>query len=294
MVGVDFGVLSQLSSLTYSFGVVSIFFIASVQPGRLQRVVIAILLGLPMMFLAMTVGMKEEIFFPIVPAAVLYWFGFRSIMLKTIVICLGFIVLAYSQMYVHYVRDVSWGHGTKYNSRDLISGFQQHLKTTTLADGMDSMNSRMNMTISRAITVAIADRNGFEPYNIFGPIPGSVIPRFLWPNKPVLQPGAQHTIRILGLNRSEFEATSSTAAGFFSELYLGGGYIGWFLGVIGYAVLLANIQIFTLKKIPGFGHLALSFVSVYWTLRFEENHIVYAYTSLIFIFIFLFFCNSIE
>jgi hypothetical protein len=286
--GHDFGVLAQISGLTYQFGVVSIFFIASIQRWRHRQVMLALMLAVPMVMLALGTGMKVNMIFPLVPAGLIIWFRFRSTGFKVAAVVLVFILLSFSQLYVHYVRMVSWGPGgSNYTNIQLLEGFEEYLKEVTLSDGMNSMSSRMNMTISRAVTVAIADARGFDPYNIFAPIPGSLIPRFLWPGKPVLQPGAQHTLRIHNINAPPTEAWSATAAGFFTELYLGGGVIGWALGVIIFAVLLARIQLYTLRRMPGFGHLALSFVAFYWALRFEEKHIVYAYTELLFTFVFL-------
>lgn len=288
VVGQDFGVLTQISSLTYQFGVVAIFFIAAMQRGRFRPLILAMMLAVPMAILALGTGMKENMIFPLVPAGLIVWFRFRSTSLKVGVVILFFILLAYAQLYVQYVRAVSWGTGgSNYTNAQLLEGFQRSLSPGALSDGINSISSRMNMTISRAITVAIADAKGFEPYDIFAPIPASLIPRFLWPEKPVLQPGAQHTLRIHDINASPTEAWSATAAGFFTELYLGGGLIGWALGVTLYAILLAKIQLYTLRRVPGFGHLALSFVAVYWALRFEEKHIVYAYTGLVFTFVFL-------
>ena len=286
--GADFGALTQVSSMTFSFGVVSIFFIAAMQKSRHTRVVLALLLALPLAALAMGGGMKEAMFFPLVPAALLFWFGYPSLPLRATVVAIGFVLLAYSQMYVHYVRQVTWFAGVEMSASELVSGFQKNLANADFSQGMDSMSSRMNMTTSRAITVAIADARGIEPGNIFGAIPASLIPRIFWPGKPVLQPGAQHTFRIQNINAPASEATSATAAGFFSELYLGGGYVGWLIGALVYGYLLARIQLFTLRQMPGFGHLALSFAAMYWALRFEEKHVVYGFTSLFFIAVFLF------
>ena len=286
--GKNFGVFTQFSGLIYQFGVVSIFFIAYMQKGQYRQVMTALVLAVPMVLLALGTGMKENMVFPLVPAAIIIWFHFRSISLKIASVFFIVLLLAYSQLYVHFVRQVSWGAGgAKYSNAQLLEGFQRYLRSTSFSDGLESISSRVNMTISRATTVAIADARGFEPYNIFAPIPGSLIPRFLWPGKPVLMPGAQHTLRIHGINAPPREAWSATAAGFFTELYLGGGIIGWAFGIILYAVLLARIQLYTLRRLPGFGHLALSFTTVYWALRFEEKHIVYAYTGLIFTFLFL-------
>jgi hypothetical protein len=288
LAGADFGALSLISSMTYSFGVVSIFFICAMQKRRSARILLAFCLALPMTALAMGSGMKSEMFFPLVPAGLLFWFGFRSFVLRAFVLGIAFVLLAYSQLYVQYVRESTWASGVQTSVGELIRGFQRHIGDTNLLDGMNSISARINMTTTRIITVAIAEARGFEPVDIFGPIPGSLIPRILWPSKPVLQPGAQHTFRVRDIDAPASEATTATATGFFSELYLGGGYLGWFLGAIAYGYLLAHLQLFTLKRLVGFGHLALAFVAAYWTLRFEEMHVAYAYTTLPFIGTFLF------
>ncbi len=288
LAGQDFGALKQISSLTYQLGVVSIFFIASMQRNRYGQVIIAVALAIPLVILALGGGMKEAILFPLVPAVLIIWFGFRSISFKTLAIIIGFVFLAYSQLYVRYVRDTTWGPiESSYSTVQLLEGFQEHLNHVTLVDGMESISSRINMTISRAITIAIADARGFEPYTIFGPIPASLIPRLFWPNKPVLMPGARHTLRIRNLNIPLTKAGSATAAGFFSELYLGGGFVGWLLGILIYAIMLGAVQRYALQTMKGFGHLALSFLTVYWALRFEEKAVVYAYTEIFFTFILL-------
>lgn len=288
LAGQDFGALAQISSLTYQFGVVSIFFIASALAGRFRSLLLALLLAVPLVILALGTGMKENMIFPLIPAALLGWSRFPSLVLRMAALAAGFVLLAYSQLYVHYVRDTTWGdRGAHYTTGRLAEGFQAHLNKTSLDEGMGSMSSRMNMTTARAITVAIADARGFEPYAIFGAIPSSFVPRFLWPGKLVLQPGAQHTQRIFNSRVPLSEISSATAPGFFSELYLGGGLIGWVLGLGAYGYLLAHMQISALRRTQGFGHLALSFVSVYWALRFEEKAIAYAYTGLLFTFVFL-------
>jgi len=286
--GYEFGVLSQFSGMLFQFGVVAIYFIATALDGRHRQVMMALVMALPMVFLALGTGMKENLIFPLVPALLIAWFRFRSMTFKATFIVLVFVLLSYSQLYVKYVRQVSWGpSGQVYTTAEKVSGFQEALKSQTLSEGMNSMSSRINMTTSRAITIAISDARGFEPYNIFAPILGSLIPRFLWSGKPVLQPGAQHTLRIHNLKWKVSDAWSATAAGFFSELYLGGGYIGWLVGIVIYATLIGKLQIYSLRIVPGFGHLALSFLTLYWAIRFDEKHVVYAFTSIIFTFVFI-------
>ena len=94
-------------------------------------------------------------------------------------------------------------------------------------DALDSIGGRVNLTIAHATSVTLADNRGHEPMEVFGMIPASVIPRVFWPGKPIMQPGAMQTARILGGNILVSEIRSATAAGFATELYLG----GWWFGV---------------------------------------------------------------
>lgn len=290
----DFGVLGQISSLTYSFGVVSIFFIAIRQTKPFKRIWLALGLASPMVILAMGIGMKENIFFPLVPAALLYWFGYRGLSPKVVAIASGTLLLALSQLYVGYIRETAWGSDREYSTAELVSGFQAHMAGADRTRGLESISSRINMTTSHAITVAIADSRGFEPFEIFGSIPASLIPRFLWHNKPVLQPGAMHTARIHNLNVPLSEISTATAAGFFTELYLGGGYIGYIFGALAFGMLLAALQLWAFKNSPGFGHLAFCFVSAYLALRFDEKAVAYAYTSVVFTSAFVFMLSKMS
>lgn len=287
LLSADFGALTQISSLTYAFGVVSIFFIAARNKRLSGRISVALLLALPMVALALGSGMKENIFFPLMPAAILYWFGFRGLAPKIIAIVGGVLLLAFAQLYVGYVRDTAWGSDRKFTTMELIVGFQEYFAQSNIADGLESISARINMTTTHAITVAIADSRGFEPFETFGSIPASLIPRFLWPSKPVFQPGAVHTARIYNLQVPPSEISTATAAGIFSELYLGGGYIGYIAGALFLGLLLGHSQLWSLKNSPGFGHLAFCFVSAYWALRFDEKAVVYAYTSIVFTLVFL-------
>lgn len=289
VLGIGFGPFDQILSLLFGFGVAAIYFIAIRKASIMRQVVTAGLLALPMFILALNSGMKEQMFFPFIPAGILYWVGFKSVVARAMAITLGFAVLAFSQLYVHYVREISWGNTGDLNvsTGELIEGFGSRLGSMQATDGLDHISSRINQTLAHATTVTLADHHGHEPMEVFGPIPASVIPRLLWPGKPVMQPGAKHTARILGTNIPVSEIQSATAAGFFTELYLGGWWPGMLLGSIIYGVMLAGAQKWVWRTDPGFGHQALCFLALYWTLRFDENHVVYAYTAIIFTVVFI-------
>ena len=281
ILGVDFGFLDQLSTLTFTCGVVSIYFLARKNNNVNKQIYLSAILSLPLIILSFGSGMKTNIFFPLIPLVMLIFINFKSTLFRFSAIIGGLIILAYSQLYVQYVRgDVLDSSSKVVSTSELIEGFQYYLLTATFADGLDSVSSRIDLLTTRLITVAIADSRGYEPINIFGPIPGSLVPRLFWPSKPVLQPGAQHTFRVLNIDAQASEATSATATGFFSELYLGGGYIGWALGAMIFGALLAKVQLIALRKSSKFGSQLIAFASLFWALRFEENHVSYAYTAL--------------
>lgn len=289
VLGIGFGPFDQILSLLFGFGVAAIYLIA-VRKGRPKRqVVTAFLLALPMFILALNSGMKSEMFFPFIPAAILYWMGFNTAGARAIAIMLGFALLAFSQLYVHHVREMSWRSTGDLSipTVELLDGFVSQVRITHATDALDGISSRINQTTAHAATVTLADHYGHQPVEIFGLIPASIIPRLFWPGKPVMQPGVMHTARILGTSVPVSEIRSATAAGFFTELYLGGWWLGALLGSIIYGAMLSGAQKWVRRTDPGFGHQAFCFLVLYWTLRFDEKHVVYAYTTVIFTVIFI-------
>jgi len=291
----DFGPLEQLTWLLSGFGVAAIYFIAARGKLGVRQIVLAGVLGLPISFLALNSGMKSEILFPMIPAALLYWFRFNNMPARGLALALGIGLLALSQLYVHYVRDTTWKSTgvVQTSAGELVEGFSDQIGVMQSTDALDSISSRVNMTIVHATSVTLADNRGYEPVDVFGMIPASMIPRIFWPGKPIMQPGAMQTARIMGGNISVSEIRSATAAGFATELYLGGWWFGVVLGCLIYGLLLAWAQKWSFRHAPGFGHQALCFLALYWTIRFDENHIVYAFTSIIFTVVFLWMLNRV-
>lgn len=286
--GISLGPLEQITSLLFITGVAAIYFIAARQRTAVRKMMYATLLGLPLSLLALNSGMKEQIFFPFIPAAILFWINYRQPLVRITVISVAATLFAISQLYVHHVRDLSWGDtgDLDISTMTLASSFIDNFKDVQITDALDRISSRVNMTTSHATTVTLADHYGHEPVAVFGLIPASVVPRILWPGKPVMQPGAMHTARILGHSGPLSEISSSTAAGFATELYLGGWWIGVVVGAMAYGWLMAAAQSWVFHFGPGFAHQAFCFAALYWTIRFDEKHAVYAYTSIFFLMIF--------
>lgn len=287
--GASFGALDQIATLFFTSGIAAIHFIAARMHRARTKVIRAIWLGLPLSLLALSSGMKTEMFFPLIPAAIIFWANFPQKILRLFAICGGGILLAISQLYVHHVRELTWFEtGDKNISTiTLISDFVDNFESVDVTDALDQISSRVNLTIAHATTITLADHYGHEPISVFGSIPASLVPRILWPDKPVLQPGAMHTARILGTSGPLSEITSATAAGFGPELYLGGSWVGVIVGSIIYGWLAASAQKWSYRFSPGFGHQVICFTALYGAIRFDEKHIIYAYTSIIFTAVFI-------
>jgi hypothetical protein len=287
--GISFGPLEQAASLLFTAGVAAIYFIAVQRTSSKGKLYLSIAMGLPLSALALNSGMKEEIFFPLIPTAIIFWANFRHWPLRISALGSAVILLAFSQLYVHHVREISWTNTGDLNipTTTLVSSFINSLRDTSIIDALDQTSSRVNMTTAHAITTTLADNNKHEPFEVFGLIPASVVPRFLWPNKPIMQPGAMHTSRILGHSGHHSELRSATAAGFGAELYLGGWWVGVVLGAIFYGWIMATAQQWTFRFGQGFAHKTVCFIALYWTIRFDEKHVIYAYTSIIFLVIFV-------
>lgn len=284
----SFGIAEQLVGIIYVFGVASILFIAmDGQRSTARSAALALALGLPLSLLALGSGMKENIFLPMVPAAVFAWRASRGFTSKSILVLVAVAVLAISQLYVGYVRATVWVDKVDRPLGDLVSGFADEIAESGpefLVVGVDGIFSRTNLTLTHAITVALAEQKGYLPSEIFGPIPASFVPRAFWPGKPVLQPGAQQTVRIRG-GGEVTEVGTATASGFFAELYLGGSIFGLVLGAVLYGFLQGRIQ----TRVRRFGSMlglgVFNFVLFYSAVRFDEEHVAYIYTGMIFLFV---------
>ena len=290
--GEELGAYIQFATLIYSFGVACVYFIARDVASSVRAFLLSLALAIPLVFMSLNSGMKEAIFFPLIPSVIIFFSRFRSVSLKICASITMFVILGYSQIYVHYVRDITMQGRISIPATELIDRFVKDFDSLDLEDGIRSMSGRINMTTTRLITFAVAKNQGFVPYEIFGLIPASFVPRMFWQDKPILLPGAAHTMRVLGLDIDIFDVTTATAAGFFLELYLGGGFFVMLAGSFLFGFMLATLQVMSVKKINGLGSLGLSFSFVYMALRFDEKHVVYAFNGIVFSFIFIFAINK--
>lgn len=104
---------------------------------------------------------------------------------------------------------------------------------------IDNLKARIPLLQEATLVMDYADRAGYsygEKYLMFLPI--ALIPRFLWPDKPVLQSGYWVTTEIYG-QTSGYTSTAITGIG---DFYLDFGIIGPLLGFALWGVLIGWIE----------------------------------------------------
>lgn len=131
---------------------------------------------------------------------------------------------------------------------------------------------------------------GLEPIKL---LPTIFIPRFLWPGKPLFQPGAWFTW-YLGRAASPEDATSATATMLGTETY-------WMLGTLGlvllislgalYAAIWRALEALSTRTLMG---IAGMYALLGSAVRFEESHVVYAVSMPIITFIYVWVLSTVE
>jgi hypothetical protein len=281
-VNMDFGALAQLINIIYMAGIASILFL-SLSNGLAKPFIClmkSVSMAFPLSFLAWSGGMKEFIFLPFIPTALLAWLIFDGRLARLLMMVIAVSVLGLAQLYTSYVRVTAWLADSSYSTVELVVGAVTSLDEDSAAFGLNEIMSRLNSTRAHAITVALAESGGFIPREIFGGIITSFVPRIFWDEKPILRPGADHTSRISGYVQTRDEVTTGTSAGFFTELYLGGGIVGVFLFSVLNGFVIGRIQLSILFRQSGSASAIFSFMMFYYAIRYDEQSISYVLTGL--------------
>ena len=292
-------ILEQLFYVINISTIASIYFILLLNNNlnKYAKLLFAFLLALPLFILSLNTGSKETMFLPLIPLLLIYIKYFKNLFSRITLLISIVVIISISQLYIVIVRQLTWADNVSISTKDLINGTFENFDSDLFFLGIEQISLRINPTLSHAITVGIEERDGILPKDIFYKIPYSFIPRIIWPNKPKILTGAEHTQRILQSNKDISEISTSTPAGFFTELYLGGGIAGLIFFSIFYGFLICKIQINILFKFPIEANFIYIFYVLYNSIRFDEFTISYAITGsilfylnfmLLFIILFLF------
>lgn len=203
-------------------------------------------LSIPFVLASAGTGMKEAIILALLPAGAIVWTTVRNVIGRVVIMCIGMVGLSLITSYVGYFRDAVWRDrsgtaSTEQVLADYVDEMQSNGSGATIADGWTKFISRSNASVGRGWAVAIADEQMKQPELVFGPLVYVFIPRIFWPDKPAIRQGWEYSGLVFGPAYTAW-SDSSTAAGFYTSLYLGFGWVAFLVGAAfaGYLVAKAT------------------------------------------------------
>lgn len=258
-----------------------LIFLSSSKRGTWQRcVLLPSVLCAPLFYGALGTGMKENIIISVLPVAIGVFLVIKGIWKRILVGVMMVTVLAFMTVFVNIEREVNWREGLNLSPIqvfDVATGAFRS-QENFWATSFENLLMRKNLLEVNGWAFARVESYGhqgeFSPiytYQIF-------IPRVLWAEKPQFRPGADFSDLIYGLGMGEY---TSTAAGFFSALYLGSGL--W--GVLIYSMMLGALYALSLSMVLRFGSSFAQIILLtglgYKALRLDEGWPVYEFAGLI-------------
>lgn len=188
----------------------------------------------PFVYAALGTGMKENIIIAMLPAGYLLWTSSKSWLFRGAIVVVAGLSLAMVTAYVEYYRNVVWGGKRALDQNGAMSDFMDDTKSgggvlDVASKGVEDFIRRADAGSYRGWAVALADEYRQEPELVFGPIAYVFVPRLLWPEKPLIRQGWEYSGLVFGKEYATF-GESSTSAGLYSGLYLGGGWIAVIAG----------------------------------------------------------------
>ena len=238
----------------------------------------------PLYLLALRTGMKGEVAVVSMPFLLPI---FRRLNLNRAMLLGGFIgivvlfVFPFSQAW----REANWsGRGETADvpevASQVYSRWQQEGLLETAAASTAQWLARGSSAEQGGLVMMLADQDGLLGPVLLEGLATIFVPRFLWPDKPLYQPGAWFTW-YLGYADSPETATTATAMMLPTELYWMFGIAGVFLGMAAIAVLYFWTWKFLLRRSA---HGLLPLVALFALLArsgggLEEIHTIYAISS---------------
>jgi hypothetical protein len=235
--------LGQLLPTLLGMGLVCALLIPIIRiQNGLKRLGLVALLSLPFVFLASGSGMKESIILAILPTAISSWQVFRHPVSRAGLILAGMVTIGLITSYVDFYRGEVWNDDRQTSTGQVLNDFVDRTHQSGLDDvtstGAKGFIKRNNASVYRGWAVSIADERELHPDLVFSPLIYVFIPRILWPDKPLIRQGWEYSGLVFGQQYISWSG-SSTAAGLYPSLYLGGGCFAVIMGAILIGVLLA-------------------------------------------------------
>lgn len=283
VLGIALGPFSYFLVLTFSFSVASIYFIGLRIHNRYLSAFVAAILSSVLATVGAGTAMKENMLFPWIPTFILIFIRFPTIYHRSMLGVIAGLFLGLASSYVDHTREVFWYGSSQGGLVDKISSyFVSHTNNSEESRIFKNLE-RIDVSRASAVTLHYIDEHGHTPELLYV-LPASLVPRALWPDKPVFNLGLMHTARLNNIGNYT-DATYSTASGYFADLFMISGWStliivsiaqGWFVGQ------LVNL----VAKGPS-NRFSSLFLFAVWneSLRFHEAHSMLTLSTFIFLFI---------
>ncbi len=248
------------------------------------KAILSVLLLVPATYLALTTGTKGAL---VVVALPLFMAALAKGVRRTLLVLIPFamFMLIVGIPLSEEIRKANWesygvreGIGIDEGWERVLSRYQAEGPVTVLERTAVRFAHRASSAQSGGVVMQVAEEDGLiglEPIKL---LPAIFIPRFLWPDKPMFQPGAWFAW-YLGQAASPEDATSATATMLGTETY-------WMLGVPGlvllaalgamYAMIWQTLAALSARAVMG---IAGMYAMLGAAVRFEESHVIYAISS---------------
>ncbi len=289
-VGISFGMTQELMRI-FAVGALTVLLGGQTAYGLgRQKSWLPILALAPLYVLALRTGMKAEVAIVSLPILLpllrsmkynrIYWLG-------GFVVSVVLFIFPFSQAW----REANWSGyenvGVSEVASRVFSEWEQRGLLETAANGTAQWLNRGSSATQGGLVMMIAERDGLLGPVLLEGLATIFVPRFLWLEKPLYQPGAWFTW-YLGEASSPETATTSTAMMLPTELY-------WMFGIFGVLLgmpLLAMLYFYTCRfliqgRIRGPVSLVAFFSLLALSSGLEGIHTIYAISSPIILMIYV-------
>ena len=275
--------LGQLLPTLLGLGLVCAFIVPMAQVrNKLKRLILVSLMSAPFVLLAAGTGMKENIILSVLPTAILAWQFFRHPIARAALIPAGIVVLGLITSYVNFYRTAVWYDHAQESSESVLQDFAEQARQggvdSATSAGVEGFIRRNNASVHRGWAISIADEQALHPKLVFSPLVYVFIPRILWSEKPLIRQAWEYSGVVFGQRYISW-SDSSTAAGLYPSLYLGGGWLAVMLGGSFIGALFALLTRVAMRLGGSIAAGLYLFSMVPFTMRLDETWTVGALTG---------------
>ncbi len=197
---------------------------------------IPLIMVIPLGADVLTQGMKSAFFFLMFPIVTAYFLRKPGVSLALVAV--GTLVLmVFIYPYTLEFRKSVWVRGENVPVKSIVKDVAENINTygvlSQVEDSFAHFQKRFGSIGMPGLVIHFSDIYGHMGIEFFENLVYSMIPRILWPNKPVIESGAWFSW-YLGLARSPEEVRTSTAIHLAPELYWSAGWfavVGWMLSL---------------------------------------------------------------